>query len=197
MNILIVYAHPVPTSFNAAIFAVVKDALSKAGHNLRVVDLYAENFQPVLSREEREAYIENTDLVISNVSEHVENLKWAEGLVFVFPTWYFGPPAILKGWLDRVWLPGVTFQPAEKLGQTTSSCIRHVKRLAVVTSSGSPWWWMVVMSNPCKRLFTRGLRALFNTKCKTTWLQLYDMNVIDDKKRKAFLAKVERKMLLL
>jgi len=194
MNVLIVYAHPVPTSFTHAVLEVAKKTLAAAGHDLRVVDLYAEGFQPVMSRADREAYLENTELLTSQVPEHIDNLNWAEGLVFVFPTWYFGPPAILKGWFERVWLPGVTFQPAEEKGQTTSSCIQHIKRLVVITSSGSPMWWMFVVGNPCKRLFMRALRVLFNRRCKSTWLQLYEMNVIGDLQRKKFLTKVTRKL---
>lgn len=197
MNMLVVYAHPVPTSFNAAVFETVKRSLTDAGHAVRVVDLYAENFQPVLTREDREAYLENTEYLTAQVPEHIENLRWAEGLIFVFPMWYYGPPAILKGWFERVWLSGVTFEVAQRKGQTTTSCIRHVKRLAVVTTSGSPAWWMFLIGNPCKRFFMRGLRALFNRRCKSTWMQLYEMNVIDDADRKRFLAKVERRMLSL
>ena len=197
MNMLVVYAHPVPTSFNAAVFETVKKSLSDAGHQVRAVDLYAEGFQPVLSREDREAYLGDTETLIAKVPEHVENLRWAEGLIFVFPTWFFGPPAILKGWFERVWLPGVTFNVATRKGQTTSSCMRHIKRLAVITTSGSPAWFMFVAGNPCKRYFLRCLRIQFNLRCKSLWMQLYNMNVIGDAERKKFLAKVERRMLAL
>jgi len=194
MNMLVVYAHPVPTSFNAAVFETVRRSLTGAGHQVRAVDLYAENFQPVLTREDHKAYLESTEILSAQVPEQIENLKWANGLVFVFPTWYYGPPAILKGWFERVWLPGVTFDVARQKGRTTSSCIRHIKRLVVVTTSGSPAWWMFLVGNPCKRFFMRGLRVLFNLRCKSTWMQLHEMNVIDDAARKKFLSKVERRM---
>lgn len=143
---------------------------------------------------DREKYLDDPDYLIEQVSDHVDNLRWAEGLVFVFPTWYYGPPAILKGWFERVWLPGVTFHPAKQKGQITSSCIGHIKRLAVVTTSGAPLWWMFIVGNPCKRFFMRGMRAQFSKFCKSSWMQLYEMNVIDDAKREQFLKKVERKM---
>ncbi len=139
-------------------------------------------------------YLENPEQLAARVPDHVANLGWAEALIFVFPTWYYGPPAILKGWFERVWLPGVTFNVAQEKGQITSSCIRHIRRLVVVTTCGSPAWWMFVIGNPCKRFFMRGLRALFAKNCKSTWMQLYEMNVIDETKRKKFLARVERKM---
>ena len=193
LNTLLIYAHPVPSSFNAAVFEVTKQALLDAGHDLRVTDLYAEEFDPVLTREDREAYLTDTQSLIDKVPEHVANLRWAEALVFVFPTWYYGPPAILKGWFERVWLSGVTFEVAERKGQTTSSKIRNIRRLLVITTSGSPAWWMFLIGNPCKRLFMRALRVLFHPRCKSTWMQLYDMNVIDQTERAKFLEKVKRK----
>ena len=172
----------------------VKETLTGAGHTLRIVDLYEENFNPVLTRADREAYLDNTEYLKAQVPEHIDNLHWADGLVFVFPTWFFGPPSILKGWFERVWLPGVTFNIATEKGQKTSSCMKHIKRLAVITSSGSPMWWMFLVGNPCKRFFTRAMRATFDWRCKTTWLQLYEMNVIDDRKRHIFLQKIKHKM---
>jgi putative NADPH-quinone reductase len=194
LKTLLIYAHPVPTSFNAAIFEVTKKALADAGHDVRIVDLYAEGFDPVLSREDREAYLTDTQSLIDKVPEHVANLQWAEALIFVFPTWYYGPPAILKGWFERVWLSGVTFEVAEKKGQMTSSKIKKIRRLMVITTSGSPAWWMFLIGNPCKRLFMRALRVLFHARCKSTWLQLYEMNVIGDPERKKFLEKVRYKV---
>ena len=194
MKFLVVYAHPVPTSFTHAVFETVTRVLAEKGHEMRVTDLYAEGFQPVLSRADREAYLEDTDQLTAQVPEHIDNLKWAEGLIFVFPTWYHGPPAILKGWFERVWLPGVTFHPAEKAGKTPASCIRNIRRLVVITTSGSPRWMMFAIGNPCKRFFMRALRMLFSPRCKSTWMQLYEMNVIDDAKRRKFLARVERKV---
>lgn len=194
MNLLIVYAHPVPTSFNAAVRETVCRVLSDAGHTLRITDLYAEEFQPVLTRSEREAYLCNTEQLIDNVRAHVDNLRWAEGLVFIFPTWYYGPPAILKGWFERVWLPGVTFEVATKKLGKTSSRISHIKRLVVVTTSGSPAWWLAVIGNPGKRFFLRGLRVLFNRNCRSIWLQLHEMNVIGPKQRQRFLKKVETRL---
>ena len=194
MNVLVIYAHPLPTSFNACILEAVKTGLQKGGHDIRVTDLYAEKFQPVLSPKDCEDYLENTETLIAQVPEHVSNIGWADGLVFVFPIWYYGPPAILKGWLERSWLPGVTFIPATRRGRTTTSCIRHIKRLAVVTTFGSPAWWMFVMGNPCKRLFMRGLRILCNLRCKSTWLQLHEMNVVSRENCERFLVKVERRM---
>lgn len=190
MKTLVIYCHPVPSSFNHAIFEVAVTALQQSQQEVRTIDLYEEGFDPVLKREEREAYTDNTQLVLERVKTHIEALKWAEHLVFIFPTWFYGPPAMLKGWLERVWLPGISFQPAKGKGKTPASCMRSVHRLTVITTGGSPWWLTAIMGDPCKRLFTRCLRSLFALTCKVVWMRLNDMNHVTLDAREQFLQKV-------
>ena len=108
MRILVIFSHPVETSFHAAMHARVVAALRKAGHEVDDCDLYAEKFNPVLSREERLNY-HDTSVNQLPVKSYVERLRRAEALVFCFPVWCFGLPAMLKGWFDRVLMPGVSF----------------------------------------------------------------------------------------
>jgi NAD(P)H dehydrogenase (quinone) len=189
---LVVYCHPNPESYNAALYAAACDALQEAGHELRRIDLYAQGFDPVLTREERHAYLPNPGFIEARVQPHVDALRWAQHLVFVYPTWFYGPPAMLKGWLERVWLPGVAFLPPPSKGKPAVPGLRHVQRLTVVTTGGAPWWWLKLIGDPGRRLFTRGLRALFARNCKTTWLQLHNMNNVSRTDCDAFLAKVSR-----
>jgi putative NADPH-quinone reductase len=194
MRILLVFCHPVPTSFNAAVFATAKAALQRGGHELTVLDLYAENFDPVMRRAEREAYLTDPESLVRNVAGHVAALESAEALIFVFPTWYYGPPAMLKGWLERVWLPGHAFDVPKAKGDRARGRLQNIRHFVVITTSGSPWWWLKLIRDPLKSLFARGLRVLFHPHCRTIWLQLYSMNSATDEERKTFLAKVERKL---
>ncbi len=194
LKTLVVHCHPNPQSFSAALNAAACRALETAGHELRRIDLYAEGFDPVLSREEREAYLPNPGLIEIRVQPHVDALRWAEHLVFVYPTWFYGPPAMLKGWLERVWLPGVAFLPPPAKGKPAVAGLRHIKRLTVVTTGGAPWWWLKLIGDPGKKLFTRGLRALFARSCTTTWLQLHNMNNVSRAECEAFLAKVSKRL---
>lgn len=100
MNVLIVYAHPNPASFNRAILEVVDTTLRDHGHATRVRDLYAMHCRAVLDGED---LLRNWrgDLPADTRREQ-DAVRWAGGLVFVYPIWWFGPPAILKGWIDRV-----------------------------------------------------------------------------------------------
>ncbi len=195
MKTLLVYAHPEPTSFCAAVRDAVSAALRAGGHELQVIDLYALAFDPVLSQTERAAYLLDTAWVQARVQSHVDALLGCEHLIFVYPTWFYGPPAILKGWLERVWLPGVAFLPPPKMGATAVPGLRHIRRLSVVTHGGAPWWWLQVMRDPGKRLMMRGLGVLMAKDLRKTWLQLHNMNNASSDDRVRFLARVTRTFL--
>ncbi len=192
MRILVVYCHPVPTSYAAALRDCALAALARAGHETRLLDLYREGFDPVMSPLERERYLTDGEANIAGVQPHVDALRWAEGLLFVFPTWYFGPPAMLKGWLERTWLPGVAFRVPRFKGDRQGPLMQHVRWLGVITTSGSPRWWLFLLGDPVRQLFARALRALFARRCRVQWLQLYSMNNTTPEDRARFLARVDR-----
>lgn len=194
MKTLVVHCHPNPASFNAALYAAACDSLRRAGHEVRAVNLYSEGFDPVMKRDEREAYVDDPGLIEARVQTHVDALRWAEHLVFVYPVWFHGPPAMLKGWLERVMLPGVAFLVASKKGEKTKPGLRHIRRLTVVTSGGAPLWWLWVVGDPNRRLFGRAIRALCAKTCRLTWLQLHNMNNVTQQDRSSFLARVTRRL---
>jgi NAD(P)H dehydrogenase (quinone) len=189
MRILVVHAHPVETSFNAALHRAVVDALRAAGHDVDDCDLHAERFDPVLSREERLGY-HDVPANRSPVQAHVDRLLAAEGLVFVNPVWNFGFPAILKGYLDRVFLPGVSFKLVD--GQVKPA-LTNIRALGCVTSYGGTRLRAFLAGDPPRKLVTRVLRAACGFP-PVTYLAHYDMNRSTDASRAAFLARVERAM---
>jgi putative NADPH-quinone reductase len=192
MRLLVVFCHPDPHSYGAAIFRTASQALREAGHELRIIDLYAEGFDPVFRLEEKRSYLTDTAQNIAGVARHVEALQWAEGWVAIYPTWFYGLPAMLKGWLDRVWLPGVTFQVATAKKRTIRGELQNIRRFVGITTSGSPWWWLRVIGDPGRSLLMKGLRPLYARGCRMSWLQLHDMNHATAADRQAFLAKVDR-----
>lgn len=197
MRLLLVFCHPDPESFGAAIFHTACQALREAGHELRIIDLYAEGFDPVFTLDEKRSYLTDTAQNIAGVARHVEALQWAEGWVAIYPTWFYGLPAMLKGWLDRVWLPGVTFQVATAKKRTIRGELQNIRRFVGITTSGSPWWWLRVIGDPGRSLLMKGLRPLYARGCRMSWLQLHDMNHATAADREAFLAKVDRSLRLL
>ena len=191
MRVLVVYCHPKPESFTAAMRDAVVDGLKQAGHEPQVLDLYAENFDPRLNAAEHAAY-EDTQSNGKGLEHYIEMLHSAEGIVFVFPTWWYDMPAMLKGWLDRVWVPGVAFDLGP--GKMIEPRLRHIRFMGAVTSGGAPWWWSKVVGEPHRRILIRGMRALCARDCRQVWLGCYQMDHSTPKKRKGFLAVVRRRM---
>lgn len=190
MRYLVIYAHPVDDSFVAALHRKVVSALHAAGHAVDDCDLHAEGFMPVLSAAERQTY-HDTGANHDAVQKEIGRLLACEGLVFVFPTWWYGMPAILKGYIDRVWLPGVAFTLDG--GGRTRPLLHHVLRFAVVTTYGSPWWLNKLIGDPSRSTFMKGIRLLC-PKARALWLAQYGMDAITADARMRFLAKVEHRM---
>jgi NAD(P)H dehydrogenase (quinone) len=190
MRFLVVYAHPVEDSFVAALHRCTVTALRAAGHEVDDCDLNAEGFEPVLSREERIAY-HDVSRNRAWVPREIDRLMSCEGLVFVFPTWWYGMPAILKGYIDRVWLPGVAF---ELDGGRTRPLLHNIVRFGVVTTYGSPWWLNKLIGDPCRGTFMRGMRLLCSKRAHTLWLAQYGMDDINADARERFLRKVDQRL---
>ena len=190
MRVLYLYAHPLPESFHAAIREEVRAGLREAGHEVDLCDLYAEGFNPVLSAEERRGYHE----VPANrapVEAHVARLERAEALVISFPTWCFGMPAILKGWLDRVMLPGVSFRLE---GGVAKPNLLHISKVAGISTYGRPRWTAMYMGDPPRKAVTRYMRVVSGGRASVQYHALYDMNRATENRRTAFLAKIRREM---
>jgi putative NADPH-quinone reductase len=109
MKILVILAHPNPASFNHAIAAQAVATLKQNGHEVFFHDLYAEGFDPILPAAE----IPADGPVPPAIREHCRELSQVQGLIIVHPNWWGQPPAILKGWVDRVFRPGVAYKFAE------------------------------------------------------------------------------------
>lgn len=192
MRVLIVYCHPRADSFNHALFVAARGALEGAGHAVRCLDLYAEGFDPVMGAGERARYHtkgENEE----PVRAHLDLIRWAEGIVFVFPTWWYGLPAMLKGWLDRVWVPHATFTLPEDGGPIRPG-MTHIRHLVGITTCGAPWLWTKIVGEPGRKTVMRGIRALCAKRCKTLWLAHYRMDRSTPESRAAFLKKIEAKL---
>lgn len=189
MRVLLVYCHPDPESFTAAVRAAAERGLAAGGHEVRVADLYAEGFDPVMSRAERAAYHTAGDNE-RPVAVEIERLRWAEALVFVYPTWWYGQPAMLKGWLDRVWIPHVTFSMPSATKPITRK-MTNIRLLAVVTTLGAPRWWWALVGAPGRRILMTGIGMLCHPRVKRCWLALHGIDTASAEARAGFLTRVE------
>ncbi len=127
MNVLIVYAHPEPNSLNGFMKDLAAKTLRNNGHEVKISDLYGMNFKATLdqndfSQRKDEKFFNpimeqvnalGTGSLAQDIKDEVEKIKWADMLIFQFPVWWTSFPAILKGWIDRVFLPGVVHNLAE------------------------------------------------------------------------------------
>lgn len=192
MRALVVHAHPLAESFNRSLNELACATLRNRGHEVRNLDLYAEGFMPVLNAAERLGYHEE-GRNIEPVRPHLEQLAWCNGLVFVYPTWWYGQPAILKGWFDRVFVPHATF--AMPVGnQPVRPLLQHIGCIGGISTYGAPWLWTRWMGDPGRRIVMRGIRALVHPRAKTFWAAHYKMDSSTPASRQAFMKEVERKL---
>lgn len=189
---LVLFAHPCPESFGAALHSTIVETLADRGWEVDDCDLNAEGFQPVLTEIERRQYHDEATN-IEPVAEYVERLRAAEALILSFPVWNFGYPAILKGFLDRVFLPGVSFNIVD--GKVAPN-LTHIKKLAAVTTYGGTRWRAIGAGDPPRKHFTRAIWHVTRPE-KMRYLALYGMNLASDEKRAGFLSRVRQEMLTL
>ncbi|GFE49781.1 NAD(P)H dehydrogenase (quinone) [Roseobacter cerasinus] len=186
---LVLFAHPCAESFSAALHGQVVERLQKRGWEVDDCDLNAEGFSPILTAEERRGYHEeasNTDPVAS----YVARLQRAEALVLVFPVWNFGFPAVLKGFFDRVFLPGVSFNLED--GKVRPN-LQHIRKLAAVTTYGGTRTRAFLAGDPPRKVVTRAVWHVCRPQ-KMRYLALYDMNRATDAQRASFLSRVDQEM---
>lgn len=189
MKCLIVAAHPLPDSLCMALTNRVAERLQADGHTVVLEDLYAEDFAPALTAGERESYY-SPSYNVSQVEAQVERLLVAEAIVLVFPTWWFGFPAVMKGWFDRVWVPGTAYDHAQDFGPI-SPRLKELKRMLVITTLGAPWWvdW-IVMRQPVKKIVKIALLSTCAPDCRFAMLSLYKSENLNPDKVERFVNRI-------
>jgi len=191
MRILMVLAHPLSNSFAAGIACAAREALEQRDHSVDLLDLYGENFDPRLTASERGGYFD-VPYDVSAVCSIVERLQAADGLILVFPQWWFNFPAILKGFFDRVFAPGVAFDHDRSGGRIIPK-LTNIKLFWALTTTGSPWWVVhLYMGNPVRRLLRHGIAAFCAKNVDFRMLTLHDMDRTDDNRRKAHLERIRK-----
>lgn len=184
-----VYCHPDPESFASAARDHTVTGLKASGHEVRLIDLYGESFEPALTAEERRTH-RDPGVSDPTLQGYTDDLRWADSLVLVYPTWWSGQPAMLKGWFDRVWVAGVAWDVNRR--NRLSPRLRNIRRLAVVTTHGSPKLVNALQGEGGKRLAMRSIRSMCWWRARTTWCAMYDIDHADEADRAAFLERVER-----
>jgi NAD(P)H dehydrogenase (quinone) len=191
MLIQVVHCHPLTESYDHALFRTIVGTLEQNGHRVIATDLYREGFDPVMTVEERRTYMGN-DYDHRAVQCYVETLKKVDGLILCFPHWWFSMPAVLKGWVDRVWGPGIAFTYDPDDGHLAPG-LGNIRLFGVVTSYGSPWWIVRIFAGDAGRMvLMRGMKPLCARKARSFYLAHYGMDSSTPRSRQAFMDKVRR-----
>lgn len=161
---------------------------------MKVLDLYGIGFRPWMTGAEHRDYEtiadDHSDPM---VTEHIALVRWAEGLVFVYPTWWASLPAMLKGWLDRVLLPGVAFSLNPQTRKVEPG-LRQVKKLVGITTYGAPRWQVALLGDGGRTIIGRTLRLMCRRPSRLTWLWLDRLDGRTEAERKNFIQKVEQRL---
>lgn len=187
MRVLVLFAHPLADSLHGALHRVIVDRLQAAGHQVDDCDLYAEQFDPILDAAARGRYFDparNRE----GVERYVERLFAAQALVLCFPVWTFGPPAILKGFMDRVMIPGVSFKLDEH--GVLRPNLTHLRRLVAVTTYGRKrmeMWWL---GDPPRKIVKRYLRWFVASDARVEYHALYGIHESEGRSHQRFVDRV-------
>ena len=167
---LMVFAHPLADSLNARLAATVEAQAKAAGWAVTCRDLYAESFDPRLTAEERTGFYATPPATLT--AEKAE-LAAAQVLILVFPTWWFGFPAILKGWFDRVWAPGTAYDHSPSVGPMLPR-LQTLRQVLAVTTMGAPAWvdWLV-LRRPVRRILRLSILKPCAPNARLTWRPLH------------------------
>jgi NAD(P)H dehydrogenase (quinone) len=190
MRVLVLYCHPVVESFNAAVHAAVLRGLQAAHHDVDDCDLYAEGFNPVLSREELIGYLD-IPRNRAPVEPYVARLLAADAMVIVSPVWTFGFPAMLKGYFDRVFLPGVSFALVDGIARPN---LHNIGKLTAVMTYGGNRMRAILAGDPPRKIVTRVLRVTIRPGAPVRHLACYTMDRKTGPQLAAFLRRIEGEM---
>jgi NAD(P)H dehydrogenase (quinone) len=191
MRVLYLYCHPLDDSFHGGIKIEALASLRDAGHEVDFCDLYAEGFEPILTAAMRRDY-HDTAVNQRGLEEHVKRLQCAEALVVQFPTWCFGMPAMLKGYLDRMILPGVAFDLSDPAA--VKPMLGQLKAIHGIVTYGRPRYVALYMGDPPRKAVTRYLPWFTGRRARVRYHALYHMNVATMAQRSDFIARVRNAM---
>lgn len=189
-NFLIVSASPSQTSLTSSLAEYCKDVAIGRGSKVSHINLYAERFDPVLSEVERNNYytVKRIDPIVCGMAAKVAE---ADVILLIFPTWWGGFPAILKGWFDRIWAPYIAFDFSPEAGMTGR--LDNLEKLIVVTTWALPSWIdRFVLLSAMKRTLKHLIIRAGAPQCRVKYLAIYSVNKTPDRQLQRVKAKLQK-----
>ncbi|MBN2303723.1 MAG: NAD(P)H-dependent oxidoreductase [Anaerolineae bacterium] len=181
MRVMVIIDHPYEESFNFALLDALKAGLAAAGHEADVLDLHKEDFDPVMRREELAVYSQGKFLD-PKIGGYQQRIKQTDHLIFIFPVWWQVVPALLKGWIDKVFLPEWAFREAD-----AAPLLTHLSGATAITTMGAPEFGYNVVTE----MLLKGTLE-FCGVTNTRYINFIDVSNVSPEQRAAWLAEVEQ-----
>ncbi len=191
MRVIVVLGHPRADSYCAAILNAIVNSLRKK-HQVTEIRLADEKFTTAMTSNERHAYETDSPLISDDTRRHAQLLLQAEAIIFVYPTWWSGLPAQLKGWIERVFVLGVAFRFNEK--NQIRPNLNNIRQIIGVSTYGSPWRYVKLVNDNGRRTLTRSLRASTGLRTRTMWHSIYALDTCTAEQREKFITNTTREI---
>ena len=196
MKTLIIYNHPHEGSFCSAIRDAVQTGLDNGGHAFKLINLDADDFDPVMREKDLKAFVQGgkigedgVDGVDPLVWKYIEKLRWAERVVMIFPIWWMTTPAMTKGFIDKVIFPGLVYKME---GGKLVSMLSKLKQVVIITTMNTPS--EIYESNFGNSIEGSLIKGTFNQIGihDIRWISLNMVKQVNDEKRWLWLDEIER-----
>lgn len=192
MRVAIIYNHPYDGSYCKAILEAVTKGLQKGKHEIDLIDLDKDNFNPIMSSEDLKAF-RNKKPVDPKVLEYGERLKKADHLIFIFPIWWELMPALTKGFIDRVFFPGVAYDYTNKGNTLMRPLFQKLKGVTVITTMNTPKWiYSLLFGNAIKKAMILGTFFKMGYKNRK-WISFNQVKKASQEKRVKWLNTLENR----
>lgn len=199
-KVMLVFTHPLKSSYCAALADEVRSSLTAQGHLVDFIDLYnyggeGQPFQAALTPAEREHFFDGVKPPHkwaeppADTAPLIDKVRTADALVFVYPCWWMSMPAILKGFFDRVYLFGVALVPGPD-GKMQAGGLPNVKRVAAVCTYQAPRIFAAIAGDSGHSLIGKIMLGVYHKDCSLLWKGIYDMDNVTAEGRAAFLKDV-------
>lgn len=183
MKTLVIYAHPWDGSFNHSVLEQVKDLLENQNKTVDIIDLNKDSFNPVMTAADLKQFAKG-DFADPLAKNYVERLKQADELVFIFPIWWYGEPAILKGFYDKVLLKGHVYDQVDHNIQG----ILKVQKATIITTANINEEIFKALGDPIKKILSGGILKTIGVN-ETNWIHCPTVHL--EESRNVFLEEIK------
>jgi len=191
MKVLIVFNHPYEGSYCNAILSSVTKGLQQVNHEVDVINLDKEGFNPVMNSSDLKAFRDKQPMD-PKVLEYKNRLEQADRLVFIFPIWWELMPAMMKGFIDKVIFPGVAYDYVNGSNTRMKPLLTNIKGVTVITTMNTPRiLYRIIFGNTIQKALMRGTFWKLGYKNRK-WISFNMVKQVSDEKRKSWLLKLEK-----